>query len=384
MRIPTACLILATTLAASVGATRPAAAQSGVPKPAVIAIDGERIRLSGIELRQAGPAPIAKRLTVPGTIAPDAGRVAHVSVKLTGTVAELRKNIGDAVTKGEVIAVFESREIADAKSEYLAGRLSDELQQDLTTRDKFAWDRRAIPEQQFIRSRNAAAQTAMRLNIARQKLLALGFDEAEIASLPEAAPGSLRNQDVRAPISGRVAERKVELGTAMGRDSLETELFVIADLSRVWVELSVSSTDLPLVKEGQNVAVLVRGVPETGSGKIVFVSPLLDKETRSARVVVSLDNADGRWRPGSFVTAAIAVESHDAAVAVPFSAVQTVDGRKSVFVRTKDGFEMRNVVLGGRDGPTVEVLSGLAAGETVAATNTFPLKAELSKPGDED
>ena len=69
---------------------------------------------------------------------------------------------------------------------------------------------------------------------------------------------------------------------------------------------------------------------------------------------------------------------------MPFSAVQTVDGRKAVFVRTKDGFETRNVTLGGQDGPTVEVLSGLAAGETVAATNTFPLKAELSKPGDED
>ncbi len=383
MRIRTACLILATTLAASAGATRWAVAQSDAAKPAVIAMDDERIKLAGIELRQAGPAPIAKRLTVPGTIAPDADRVAHVSVKLTGTVAELRKNIGDAVTKGEVIAVFESREIADAKSEYLAARLSDELQQDLTTRDKLAWDGRAIPEQQFIRSRNAAAQTAMRLNIARQKLLALGFDEAEIASLPEAAPGSLRNQDVRAPISGRVAERRVELGTAMGRDALETELFVIADLSRVWVELSVSSSDLPMVKEGQDVVISVRGVPGIGSGKIIFVSPLLDKETRSARVVVSLGNADGRWRPGSFVTADIAVESHDAAVAVPFSAVQTVDGRKSVFVRTKDGFETRNVVLGERDGPTVEVVSGLAAGETVAATNTFPLKAELSKP-DED
>ena len=383
MRIRTACLILATTLAASAGATRWAVAQSDAAKPAVIAMDDERIKLAGIELRQAGPAPIAKRLTVPGTIAPDADRVAHVSVKLTGTVAELRKNIRDAVTKGEVIAVFESREIADAKSEYLAARLSDELQQDLTTRDKLAWDGRAIPEQQFIRSRNAAAQTAMRLNIARQKLLALGFDEAEIASLPEAAPGSLRNQDVRAPISGRVAERRVELGTAMGRDALETELFVIADLSRVWVELSVSSSDLPMVKEGQDVVISVRGVPGIGSGKIIFVSPLLDKETRSARVVVSLGNADGRWRPGSFVTADIAVESHDAAVAVPFSAVQTVDGRKSVFVRTKDGFETRNVVLGERDGPTVEVVSGLAAGETVAATNTFPLKAELSKP-DED
>lgn len=385
MRIRTACLILATTLVASPGTTRPAAAaQSDAAKPAVIAMDDVRIKLAGIDLCQAGPAPIAKRLKVPGTIAPDADRVAHVSVKLTGTVAELRKNIGDEVKQGEVIAVFESRDIADAKSEYLAARLSDELQQDLTTRDQVAWDGRAIPEQQFIRSRNAAAQTAMRLNIARQKLLALGFDEAEIASLPQAASGSLRNQDVRAPISGRVAERKVELGTAMGRDALETELFVIINLSRVWVELSVSSTDLPLVKEGQNVAVSVRGVPEVGSGKVIFVSPLLDKETRSARVVVSLDNSDGRWRPGSFVTADIAVEEHDAAVAVPFSAIQTVDGRKSVFVRTKIGFEARNVTLGERDGPTVEVVSGLAAGETIAAANTFPLKAELSKPGDED
>lgn len=199
MRIRTACLILATTLAASAGATRPVSAQSNATKPTGISMDDERIKLAGIELRQAGPARIAKRLAVPGTIAPDAGRVAHVSVKLTGSVAELRKNIGDVVTKGEVIAVFESREIADAKSEYLAARLSDELQQDLTKRDEFAWNGRAIPEQQFIRSRNAAAQTAMRLNIARQKLLALGFDEDEIGSLPQAAPGSLRNQDVRAP-----------------------------------------------------------------------------------------------------------------------------------------------------------------------------------------
>ncbi len=360
---------------------KPAEAES---RPATIAMDDERIRLAEIDLRPVGPATIAKRLAVSGTIVPDSGRVAHVSVKLSGTVAELRRNIGDDVAKDDVLAVLESREVADAKSDYLAARLSDELQQDLTSRDKSAWETRAVPEQQFIRSRNAAAQTSMRLGIARQKLLALGVQDDEIGALPHAPDGTMRSQNMRAPISGRIAERKVELGTAVGRDNLETELFVIVDLSRVWVELSVSSIDLPMVREGQSVDVGLRGLPDARTGKIVFVSPLLDKDTRSARVIAAMDNEDGRWRPGSFVTAAIAIEERSAPVVTLVGAVQTVNGRKAVFVRTKDGFEKRDVVLGQRDGKNVEIVSGLAAGDTVAISNTFSLKAELSKPGDED
>jgi membrane fusion protein, heavy metal efflux system len=353
-------------------------------KPGVVAMDDERIRLAQIEIEAVGPATLAKRLIVPGTIVPDAGRVAHVSVKLSGTVADLRKNIGDDVVKDEVLAVLESREVADAKSEFLAARLSNDLQQDLTARDKSLWEGRAVPEQQYIKSRNAAAQTAMRLNIARQKLLALGVRDDEIIELPQAPDASLRSQNVRATISGRIAERKVELGTAVGRDNLETELFVIVDLSRVWVELSVSSPDLPMLKEGQSIAVTLRGLPNATTGKIVFVSPLLDKDTRTARVVATVENADGRWRPGTFVTTAIAIEERTAPVVAPFRAVQTVEGRKAVFVRTKDGFEKRDVTLGQRDGQSVEIVSGLAAGETIAISNTFSLKAELSKPGEED
>ena len=361
--------------------TKPAGSAS---KLTVVAMDDERIKLAEIEERSVGPATIAKRLGVSGTVVPDAARVAHVSVKLSGTVAELRKNIADNVVKDEVIAVLESREVADAKSDYLAARLSNELQQDLTARDKSLWDGRAVPEQQYIKSRNAAAQTAMRFGIARQKLLALGVRDDEITALPQAPDASLRSQNVRAPISGRVAERKVELGTAVGRDNLETELFVIVDLAHVWVEVSVSSPDLPMVREGQSVAVTLRGFPDATTGRIVFVSPLLDKDTRTARVVAAIENADGRWRPGSFVTAAILIEEHAAPIVAPFSAIQTVQGRKAVFVRTKDGFEKRDVVLGLRDGQSVEIVSGLAAGEIVAVTNTFSLKAELSKPGDED
>jgi membrane fusion protein, heavy metal efflux system len=351
----------------------------------IIRMDEERIALVRIEQAKAGPATMATKLLVPAVIATDADRVAHVSVKLSGTVAELRKNIGDEVEKGQVIGALESREVADAKSEYMAARLSNDLQQDLAARDKAAWESsKAIPEQQYIRSRNAAAQTAMRLNIARQKLLALGVGEIEIAAIPQAPEGTLRLQNVRAPISGRVVERKVELGTAVGRDNLETELFVIVDLSRVWVEMAVNSSDLAAVREGQSVAVSIRGGNSVGTGRVIFVSPLLDKETRSARVVAALDNPDRLWRPGSFVTAAIVVDSRQVPVTVPATAVQTVDGRKVVFVRTSEGFEKRDVVLGGREDGTVEVISGLAVGETVAASNTFPLKAELSKPGDED
>src|SRR5258708_692656 len=280
---------LSTRLQRAVGIVAPAAVAQREAKPTgstvkqtIVAMDDERIKLAQIEQRKIGPGTVAKRLAVPATIVPDANRVAHVSVKLAGTVAELRKNIGDDVVKDEVIAVLESREVADAKSEYLAARLSNELQQDLTARDKSLWEGRAVPEQQYIKSRNAAAQTAMRFGIARQKLLALGVRDDEIATLPQAPDASLRSQNVRTPISGRVAERKVELGTAVGRDNLETELFVIVDLSRVWVDLSVASSDLALIKECQPVKISARGVSETTTGRIIFVSPLVDKDTRTA------------------------------------------------------------------------------------------------------
>jgi len=363
-------------------------AKSGVEakddRQGIVKLDEEEIKSAGIESATVQTGTIARRVVVPGTIIPHADRIAHVAVKVSGAVAELRKKVGDVVAVNEVLAVLESREFADAKSEYLAARLTNELQQDLFEREKVLWDKKISTEQQFLRSRNQAANAKMRNDITRQKLFALGLTDAEIANLPNEPEAFLRRQEVRSPLAGRVVERKVDLGAAVGRDNLETELFVVADLDPVWVDLAISPADLPLIKEGQAVSITTRAVAASVEGKIVFIGPMLDKDSRSARAVVEIANDNGMWRPGSFVTAAIAVEERAVALAIPPGAVQNIGAATVVFVQVAEGFQKRQVVLGQSDERKVEVLSGLRPGEVIAVTNTFLLKAELLKALAED
>jgi cobalt-zinc-cadmium efflux system membrane fusion protein len=348
--------------------------------------DSDRIKLTdaqietaGIVLAQARGGVLRQHFLVPGAITADADSVARVAVRLTGTVAELPKRLGDSVEKGEIVAVIESREVSDAKSEYLAARLTNELQQLLATRQKNLWDTRATPENDYLRARLSAQDAQIRFDSARQKLFALGLEEAEIANLPQQPVETLRRQVLRSPIRGRVAERRVDLGALVGREGQESELFVIVDLDRVWAELAVSPGDIPKIAEGKDITVRAGGSKLEAQAKIMFVSPLLDKETRNARVIAVLANPDHAWRPGSFITAEIPIGGTAAPIAVPKSAVQTVNGTPAVFVRDGESFEARKIKTGREDDDQIEVLSGLSAGETIAIDNTFILKAELGK-----
>src|SRR5258708_5067993 len=217
----------------------------------IVKLDDDEIKSANIESATAQAGRIAHRMVVRGTVIPHADRIAHVAVKVSGTVAELRKKVGDPVTANEVLAILESREFADAKSEYLAARLTNELQQDLFEREKVLWDKKISSEQQYLRSRNQAANAKMRNDITRQKLFALGLTEPEIANLPNEPEAYLRRQEVRSLLAGRVVERKVDLGAAGGRDKPETELFGIGDLEPVLVELAIDPADLTLIKHGQ-------------------------------------------------------------------------------------------------------------------------------------
>ncbi|MEO7010970.1 MAG: efflux RND transporter periplasmic adaptor subunit [Nitrobacter sp.] len=308
---------------------------------------------------------------------PSGDHIARVAVRLLGTVAELRKRLGDSVEAGEVVAVIESREVADAKSEYLGTRLVFELQQTLFNRSTRLFEGKVLSENDYLRARTTYEDARVKFETARQKLFALSLTADEIEALPQQPVETLRRQELRAPIKGRIAERRVELGSLVGREGQESELFVIADLSVVWADLSVSPTLLSAIHEGRKIT--LTGGGESSSATIMFVSPLLDKETRAARVVASIDNASHRWRPGLFVTAEIPTGEAPAAIVVAKTALQTVKGDTVVFVRADSGFEVRKIDVGQQDANLIEVTRGLVAGERVATANTFVLKAELGK-----
>lgn len=347
--------------------------------PPRIVLDEQQIRDAGIALAQASGGTLRRHFLAPGSLIPDADNIARVSVHVLGTVAELRKKLGDSVEKDEIVAAVESREVADAKSEYLAARVTNELRQTLFNRQRALVESRAVSENEFLRTQLTANEAQIKLDGARQKLFALGLSESEIADLPNQPPESLRRQYLRSPIAGRVSERRVDLGGMTGRGGAESELFVIVNLDDLWVDLAVSPEDIASVREGASVGIRAIGIEGETSAKIVFVSPLLDRETRNARVIARLPNPGHRWKPGTFVTAEIPLGDDAAKVIVPRKALQTVKGATTLFVRDAGGFEARQVKTGREDDDDVEIVSGLAPGETIAISGTFTLKAELEK-----
>lgn len=344
-----------------------------------IPLTDEQMAAARIEVAPVATFQLKEHFLAPGTIVPDADRIGRVAVRVLATVTELRKRVGDQVERDEVVAVLESRELSDAKSEYLAARLTNELQQTLSARYKMLWESRSYPENEYLKSRLTAQDARIRLDSARQKLLALGLNDAEIQQLPDLPIEEFRKQSLRAPISGRIAERRVDLGALVGREGQESELFVIVNLDKVWIDLAISPNDLGKVVEGAEVNVTAGPDGPSDIAKIVFVSPLIDKDTRAARVIASLENKKSGWRPGMFVTAEVPVASRGAVLAVPKAALQTVDGAPTLFVRQGHDFVARKVQLGREDDQLQEIVAGVSAGEIIAVSNTFTFKAELGK-----
>jgi cobalt-zinc-cadmium efflux system membrane fusion protein len=353
--------------------SQPAGSREGLIK-----LSTEQIAALRIEVAPVGSGNLLRTVRVPGNVMMDPDRIGHVPAKVIGTVVELRKRLGDVVQKGEVVAYLESREVADAKSEFLTAGANLELQTTLFERERSLFEKKISAEQQFLRAENAFSLSKLRHDLARQKLSALDVDEAEIAELPKQPVANLRRYALRSPIAGRVIDRRVDLGAPVGGDQQEKEIYVVADLSSVWVELVASAPDLALLKEGDDIAIEDSSRAKA-TGKTIFISPMVSKETRTTRVIVSLDNTDGRWRPGSFVGASIPLDRRAVPLLLPRNAIQTIDGKLTVFVQVPEGFEARAVQAGAMTEDAVEVTGGLKPGEVVAVLNTFVLKSDLGK-----
>lgn len=340
-----------------------------------VAVSDAAAKTAGIEIKTAGPGRIQSALELPGEIQFNRDRLAHVVPRLAGVVVQSKKNLGDNVSKGEVLAVLESQTLADLRSEYFAAQKRVAMAETTFKREKQLWEEKISAEQDYLEARQALGEAQIALRNAQQKLLALGVPRASIA---RGGADGLTRYEVRAPQDGTVIEKHLSVGEAVKEDA---DVFVIADLSTVWAEITVYPKDLNLVKLGQKVSVKASGLDAKASGEIAYVGALVGEQTRSAKARVALQNPDRSWRPGLFVTVSLIQSDAQVPVAVPVDAIQTVRDWKVVFGRFGDVFEARPVELGRSDGKWVEVKSGLAAGTQYAASNSFIIKADIGKAG---
>ncbi len=188
---------------------------------------------------------------------------------------------------------------------------------------------------------------------------------------------SLQTYPVRAPIGGVIIERSVNPGETVG----DRALFTVADLSSVQAELAVFRRDLAKVRLGQRVRVRADDGSVEAEGTVGFISPVGSGESQSVQLRVSLDNRDGRWQPGIFVTGEVEIAAKEVPVAVARPALQNYRDFDVVFANVGDFYEPRMLELGAMDSEHAEVKSGIGAGESYVVANSFLIKAEIGKAG---
>lgn len=250
------------------------------------------IRLAAATAREI---PIVKEL--PGEIVVNADRLAHIVPRFSGIAREVRKNLGEQVQAGEVLAVIEANE-------------------------------------------------------------------------------SLALYEVKSLIAGTVIEKHITLGEYV---SDEQDIYVIADLSSVWANVTVYARDLERIRIGQNATIEAAGISEKAEGRIDYVGPLVGEATRTSIARIVLSNSRRVWRPGLFVTAHVRTDVVSAQMVIPDEAIQSVRGQSVIFVEDGEGFRTQVVEIGRTDGDWTEILSGLTLRDRVVVENSFVLKSELLK-----
>ena len=465
----------------------------------VISLAQDEVERYAIEVGTAGPGEVDVHVSLPGQIAINTDRLAHIMPNAAGVVRQVLKNVGDTVEAGEVIAWLESSELGKAKVDYLSkwaelsccsidltraqqiydstiglletlkstpsleaireasGEALDAnhtmlvssyaelvLARSAYEREKSLFEKKISSEKDYLAAENelkkadakyAATSDSIAFDVKRnlmeaqrdlqvrqiglkgaeRNLYVLGLNAKDIKNIEFFAQGQkptgheeacddpdcaecvaeragqqarhvvakadmqderLAWYPLRAPFEATVIEKHITLGEKLSDESCA---FTVADLSTVWVDLSVFQKDLPFVRQGQPVTVSVG--PENGKikGRISYVGPIVGEKTRTALARVVLDNSSGTLRPGTFVTAEVLVDKVAAKVVVPKDTIQDLDDKPTVFVQTDHGFEPRTVSFGLVNDVVMEITSGLRPGERIVTKNGFRLKAELQK-----
>jgi cobalt-zinc-cadmium efflux system membrane fusion protein len=346
----------------------------------VVRFSDQQIKQFGVETGVAGPGRLRLEVVLPGEVALNADRVAHVVPRVSGVVCEVRKNLGDTVQRGEIMAVLESRELADSTAAFLAARERLNLTRSNFAREEQLWQKKISPEQDYIQAKNALAECGIELRNAEQKLRALGFSDDYITKLPDRPEKAAIVYEMAAPFDATIIEKHISLGEVLKEESAA---FVIADLSSVWVNLDVHQKDLLLIQLGQTAAVGIGSSGPTVEGRISFLEPMAEETNRTIHARVVMPNTGGKWRPGLFVTGRIAVNDVKVPILVPNDSLVMVGGRICLFLKVGGKFKLQPVTPGRTNGTSTEILQGLDAGQIYVVKGAFTLKSELGKPEEE-
>jgi len=209
----------------------------------------------GVKLAVAGGGNLRQTTTVPGEIKLNPDKLAHIVPRVEGIVREVRKTIGDPVRQGEVLAVLESRELAEAKAAYLAGRQRLALAQANLAANEELKTKGIVSALDFLTAKRDLAEAEIALRAAEYRLHTLGISEDELARIEQERDTAFSYHEIRAPFAGAVVGKHITLGEVV---TPETTVFELADLSEVWVYLTIYQKDLSRVRAGQAVTITAR------------------------------------------------------------------------------------------------------------------------------
>jgi len=362
---------------------------AGAPPPApgvtspdvVVTLTPEAIARAGIVLAKVSTGRGTSALRLPGTVEANAYKQVAVTPLVGGRVTRVLAELGQPVRRGQPLAEIFSPELAEAETRFVSTRAElDAHERELQRTEKLV-EIGSASRQEMERLHAEHTAKLTEVESARSRLELLGLTPSAIASL---GPGKNvgATTTVFAPIAGIVAERAVNTGLNV---DTTVKLFTVVDLSTVWVVGDLYEKDFSKVRVGANASVTTKAFPDTTlGGRVSYIDPRVNPETRTVKVRVELANPKQELRLGMFADVSIDAPSEGLAALIPYDAVQNVGNRTVVYVADPEQagrFSEREVQLGDRSGNDVFVLSGAEPGETVVAAGSFNVRAERDRLG---
>jgi cobalt-zinc-cadmium efflux system membrane fusion protein len=380
-------------LAAALGASCTPAAAPALPAAAadapsardLVMLDAAAQQHAGIVVQPARLVAVSAPTEAPALVALDESRTARIGSLVDGSVVQVLVQPGMHVRASQVLANLHSHVVHDSWAGYRKAkaderRLVTELRYavDAQERAERLYADKAIALQELQRARANRVAAVESLDMARTEVRRAEeeLEHLGITNSDDPTGESGEQSAVRSPYAGVVLERLVTPGTAV---IAGTPMFIVSDLSTVWILAEIDEARLGSVRVGDRIAARVAAYPDdVFAGAVTYIGETINPKTRRVTVRCEVPNPDGRLKPEMYASVGIGGGDTQQVVAVPGAAIQTVEGRTTVFVNEADGrFRARAVQVGREQNGLVEVRDGLRAGEPIVTAGAFILKSEL-------